>query len=614
MAAQTDDADRRAWRPLLAWLAPHRGPVAVSVLLGGLASAFEVASLGLLMVLLSVSDQGLPERLGPFSRVLPLLRGLPPDGQRAVLVALILAGIAIRGLVWWWSASLRERVGAEVQGTARRRVFERVARAPMAWLDPRGAGEHDALILRETERLSRAVTGFVQLAVVAAMAACYLALLFYMAPALTLAALTFLLLTAGTIRLLRRPVERYARRMRDESRPLAGAVHETLTALKLVKALGRTDDAVERFDAADRAYLETQRRQRGALDAIPPASELCGAIVVLGILWLGSTLLPLRGGGGPAPLLTYVFTFYRLLPRFLQLPSTRAALAADLSSVPVVDAFLHDPATAPEPDGGRPVAPGPRRVALERVRFRYAPDRPVVLDGVDVVLAPGRTTALVGPSGAGKSTIVDLLLGLRRPTEGRVTVDGEDLASFAGDAWRRRVGLVPQEPRLFDRSVRDNLRLVAPDADDAHLWAALEAAAVAEVVRRLPEGLDTRLGDQGSRLSGGEKQRLSIARALVADPSLLVFDEPTSHLEAESEHAVTQALARAAAHRAVLVIAHRLSTVRAADEIVLLAGGRVVERGDHATLLARDGAYARMVRRGVDDLESDEARAADAAP
>ena len=208
--------------------------------------------------------------------------------------------------------------------------------------------------------------------------------------------------------------------------------------------------------------------------------------------------------------------------------------------------------------------------------------------------------------------LLDLVLGLRRPTEGRVTLDGADLASYAGDAWRRRVGVVPQEPRLFDRSVRENLRLVAPDADDARLWAALEAAAVADVVRRLPQGLDTRLGEGGARLSGGERQRMCIARALVVDPALLVFDEPTSHLDPDSERAVTAALARAAEGRTLLVIAHRLSTVRNADEIVLLERGRVVERGAHAALVARDGAYARLVRMGLDDLEAPEAHGAPA--
>lgn len=597
-----------AWRPLWTWLRPHRGRVVASMLLGCLASAFEVASLGLLMVLLSVSDAGLPERLGPFSRVVPLLRGLSPNGQRAVLVGLILGGIAVRGVMWWLAAALRERVGTAVAATARRRIFERVARAPVAWLEGRSSGDHDTLILRETDRLSHAATGFVQLGVVSAMAACYLGLLFYMAPALTVAAMAFLVVTAGAIRLLRRPVERYARRMREVSRPLSATVHETLAALKLLKVLGRTDDAVERFDGSNRAFLDAQRRQREALDAIPPASELCGAIVVLGMLWLGSTVLPMRGGGGPAPLLTYVFTFYRLLPRFLALPSTRAALAADLSSVPVLQAFLDDAGADPERDGEARPGAGPHRLVLDGVRFRYRADGPFVLDGLSLALDPGRTVALVGPSGAGKSTVVDLVLGLRRPTEGRVTLDGADLASYAGDAWRRRVGVVPQEPRLFDRSVRENLRLVAPDADDARLWAALEAAAVADVVRRLPQGLDTRLGEGGARLSGGERQRMCIARALVVDPALLVFDEPTSHLDPDSERAVTAALARAAEGRTLLVIAHRLSTVRRADTILVLDRGRVVEEGSHNELIAKRGTYHQMIEsQSLDLLEDDDA-------
>lgn len=597
--------------PILAlwhWIVPERRNFAAAVVLGATASFLEVVSIGIFGVLLQVTEAGTFGRLGPFSRVVPLIAGLSPGVQRALLMGMILLAIAVRGLAWWGSSTLRERVGTRVHGRARRLVFERLARAPLSWLQSRPIGEQDSLILHETERLGAATTGFVQLSVMSTMAICYLGLLFYMAPLLTVAALFFMALVGWLIRRLRWPIEFHARRMRDEAKRVSGSIHETLSGLHLLKLAGRTDAAVERFDAGSRGMLEASWKQRRALEAIGPTSELFAAVVVLAILWLGLTVLPIRGGASPIQLFPFLLTLYRFLPRFLAIPSARAQLSANLSSISVLDQFLADPAVAPPKDGTDDVPPPPHRLDFRGVHFRYAPDATDVLDGLDLSFEPGRTTALVGPSGAGKSTIVDLLLGLRRPTAGVVEVNGCDLTRLRGDAWRRRVGVVPQEPRLFDWSARDNLRLTAPEADDARILAALDEAA-AGFVRTLPDGLDTKLGERGARLSGGERQRVCVARALLQDPAILVFDEPTSHLDAESERAVTGALVRAAKGRTAIVIAHRLSTVRAADRIVLLGKGRVVEAGSHDELMARGGAYARLVQMGRDDLSDGAASA-----
>ncbi|MCB0916068.1 MAG: ABC transporter ATP-binding protein [Actinobacteria bacterium] len=261
----------------------------------------------------------------------------------------------------------------------------------------------------------------------------------------------------------------------------------------------------------------------------------------------------------------------------------------------------------------RPLPPdSPLEVEFDDVGFRYpqasevslaslesvarAETRPTeaVLRGVSFVAPAGSLTALVGPSGAGKTTITTLVARLYDATSGTVRVDGLDVREVTGDSLRAAVGYVTQEAHLFHESIRDNLLYANDDADEAAVWEALEAAQIATLVRSLPDGLDTVVGDRGHRLSGGEKQRLALARLLLKGPRIVVLDEATAHLDSESEAAVQRALDNALAGRTSLVIAHRLSTVRAADQILVVDGGRIVERGTHAELIASGGLYSEL--------------------
>jgi ATP-binding cassette subfamily B protein len=268
----------------------------------------------------------------------------------------------------------------------------------------------------------------------------------------------------------------------------------------------------------------------------------------------------------------------------------RAAAAADrlleiLATKPEIAAPA-SPAILPPPQG---------RVAFEGVRFHYPsrPDTPALSD-ITLALEPGETVALVGPSGAGKTTVLPLLLRFRDPQAGRVLVDATDIRLVEPQALRGRLGLVAQEPMIFSASVAENIRYGRPEADDAAVLAAARAAAAADFIAALPQGMETHLGARGVTLSGGQRQRIAIARAILRDPPILLLDEATSALDAESEQAVQQALAAAARGRTTLVVAHRLATVRRADRILVMEAGRIVATGTHDALVRQGGLYARL--------------------
>jgi subfamily B ATP-binding cassette protein MsbA len=269
------------------------------------------------------------------------------------------------------------------------------------------------------------------------------------------------------------------------------------------------------------------------------------------------------------------------------------ALQTALASARRLFEILDAPVDLTDAPGARPLSPFSHEILFERVTFAYPGDAPVLHD-IDLAVPKGSVTALVGPSGAGKTTLVNLLPRFMDPTAGRVTIDGADVRNVTLRSLREQIGLVTQDVVLFDDTVRRNVAYGRTDVPEGPIRAALAAANALSFVDVLPQGLDTRVGESGARLSGGERQRLAIARALLKDPPILVLDEATSALDTESERAVQEALERLMAGRTVIVIAHRLSTVRRADQLVVLSGGRVVEQGRHADLLAAGGLYRRL--------------------
>ncbi len=378
---------------------------------------------------------------------------------------------------------------------------------------------------------------------------------------------------------------------RERIGEMGALLSETLRGHRVIKTYGMEPFEADRFARANDRYFRVTRRTVRIQALNSPMMEIIAGVGLAAIFVYAASQI--RTGqmtvGGLISFLAALMMLYKPLK---DVTKVNMALQLALSSARRVFELIDSPTEIEDKPGAVAIPPFAREIRYENVSFRYG-DEPV-LSNVDLTIRRGETVAIVGPSGAGKTTLVNLLPRLYDPTEGRVMLDGVDLRDATLESVRRQIGLVTQETVLFDTSARENVAYGRPEASEEAVKAASVAAFADEFVGRLAEGYDTRLGEDAGRLSGGQKQRISIARALYKDAPILILDEATSQLDSESEALVARALSNLMAGRTTLVIAHRLSTVRRADRILVLERGRLVESGTHAELLTRNGLYRRL--------------------
>jgi len=518
-----------------------------------------------------------------FAKRLNMLYLLPP---------LIVILYFIKGVMTYTHQYQMSYIGNGTVNCLRDELFTHLQRQPLSFFDSQPTGElisriaYDVNLLQES--VTRVVTGFFKDAFTVVGLT---AIIFYREWRLALMAVVVFPLAVLVIVRVGRRLRRISFKTQESMARLYTILQESITGQRIVKAFCREDYEAQRFARQNLDYFQTRVKQTATRELTAPIMELLGALGMAAIIFYGGYNV-IQGVSTPGTFFSFLAALLMLYAPIKGLSGVHNTVQEGLAAAQRVFGLLDlEPAIQDRP-GARSLPLLSRDIVYQGVSFTYG-DR-LVLEDLEITVQRGEILALVGPSGAGKTTLLNLLPRFYEVSGGAILIDGYDIREVTLASLRAQIGLVTQQTILFDDTVRFNVAYGRIEAREEEILAALKDAYALDFVTALPQGLDTMIGEQGVRLSGGERQRLAIARALLKDPPILILDEATSSLDSEAEREVQQALDRLIKGRTTLVIAHRLSTVRNADRIIVLADGRIRETGSHPELMQLNGLYRRL--------------------
>ena len=519
-----------------------------------------------------------------------------PDGLRSVRVLSVAVAclFGVRAFSSYFSQVILARAGARIVADAQLRLFDHMMDQDLAFLRDRHSSEYLARLAGAANGARDALqTIALSIGRDAITLLCLALVMFVQDVALALIALALMPVAGFWLGQLVRTVRQLTRRSFDGSARVLRAMQETLTGVRVVKSFTLEDEMRARAEQASFEVERAANRAAARRALASPLADLTAGLGIAFILFYGAWRVSVAGAD-PGAFFSFVVAMVMAYEPGKKIARAHLELQAALANARAIYEVLDAPAAESPRPGAPALQVGEGRIAFEGVRFSYRAEEHA-LDDLDVVFEPARTTALVGPSGAGKSTVVNLLQRFYAPQAGRILVDGQDISGVDLRSLRRAIAYVPQDVFLFDGAIGENIRLGRLDASDEDVVNAARRAHADGFIRALGDGYDTQVGEMGENLSGGQKARIAIARALLKDAPILVLDEPTAALDSESEREVQTALEELRRGRTTLVIAHRMQTILAADWICVIEGGRLATQGRHEDLIARSGLYKAFV-------------------
>lgn len=596
-------------RRLIGYLKNYKTYVTLNVICNVFMVIFSVASIPVLIPFLEIllDQKSLvtekpefalnAERIGQFFNY-HLSQIIIHEGKEKALILLCISLVVVyffRNLFRYLSLFFLAPVRNGIVRDIRSQLYEKTLHLPLAYFSEERKGDLISRFSADVQEIEWSILNVLEtIAREPLMILGALGLMIYISPSLTLFVLILIIFTAIVIGGIGKALKKQSAKVQERLGTLVSMIEETLSGLRIVKAFTAEQYQAERFRVENNKYRNLLTYLLWRRDLSSPLSEFLGVAVVSVLIWYGFREVQ-NGDLTVASFLAFLYAFFTIIEPAKKFSNASYNIQKGIASVERIDKILHAENHIVEMRDALPKKELEHQIEYRKVSFGYRPEDELVLDQVQLTIPKGKTFALVGASGAGKSTMVDLLPRFYDVTDGAILIDNVDIRQLKLHDLRGLMGIVSQEAILFNDTIFNNIAFGMKDVTPGQVEEAAHIAHAHDFIMATEQGYQTNIGDRGVKLSGGQRQRLTIARAVLKNPPILILDEATSALDSESEKLVQEALLQLLRNRTSLVIAHRLSTIQHADEIIVMKQGRIIERGDHSTLMALNGEYRKLV-------------------